>query len=158
MFLRRNGPYPEVPLRRGSFRGPNRCRFLIDFASGSLKSSLKALGDHSSCYSELRILIRYRQVRPKFEFASKFGGQARVLTWSFCCTILTVFANGDLKLSLTSLGGLKLSLHSLCLGWRVGIVYTHSFGDRPRGKHNDLTLPYLKLVLIIVILYYITLD
>ena len=39
----------------------------------------------------------------------------------------------------------KYHLHSICYGWRVGIVYTHPHGDRPRGRHSDLTLPYLTL-------------
>ena len=170
--------------------GPNQCRILIVFATGGLKLSFKALGGHKNCYSELRILISCRHGCPKFWFASKIGGQTRVLTWSFCCTILVAFANGGLSVPLnilkwlqscyserriligrrhvtpefwfaskfsgqtqvltwsfccTILIAFQVSLHSLCYGWRVGIVYTHSFGDRPRGRQNNLTLPYLKL-------------
>ena len=36
----------------------------------------------------------------------------------------------------------KYHLHSICLGWRVGIVYTHSLGDRPRDRHDNLKLGY----------------
>ena len=36
----------------------------------------------------------------------------------------------------------KYHLHSICYGWRVGIVYTHPHDDRPRGRHSDLTLNY----------------
>ena len=52
----------------------------------------------------------------------------------------------------------KYHLHSICLGWRVGIVYTHPHGDRPRGRHSHLTFPYLKLVEYNDLVYYITLD
>ena len=69
-----------------------RCTILIVFAKGGLKLSFKALGGHTNCYSELRILISCRHRCPKFSFASKAGGQARLLTWSFRCTILIVFA------------------------------------------------------------------
>ena len=66
--------------------GPNQCRILIVFATGGLKLSFNAAGGHKNCYSERRILISCRHGCPKFWFASKTGGQTRVLTWSFRCT------------------------------------------------------------------------
>ena len=171
------------------------CTSLIVFANGGLKLSFKASGGHKNCHSELRILSSLRRATPKFWLASKIGGQTRVLTWSFCCTILVAFANGGLSVSLnilkwlqscyserriligrrhvtpkfwfaskfsgqtqvltwsfccTILIAFQVSLHSLCYGWRVGIVYTDSFGDRPRGRHSDLTWPYLTLPYLIL--------
>ena len=73
---------------------------LIVFANGDLKVSFRASGGHRRCHSELRILSSLRRVTPKFWFASKVGGQSRVSTWSFCCTMLVAFANGGLKVSL----------------------------------------------------------
>ena len=118
------------------------CTILVAFANGGLSVPLNILKWLQSCYSERRILIGRRHVTPKFWFASKFSGQTQVLTWSFCCTILIAF---------------QVSLHSLCYGWRVGIVYTHSFGDRPRGRQNNLTLPQIRLFYL-MILYYLILT
>ena len=42
--------------------------------------------------------------RPKFEFASKFGGHPCLCTWSFCCSILILFANAGLKSSFKAVG------------------------------------------------------
>ena len=59
------------------------------------------------CYSKLRILICRRRVIPIFWLASKFSGQTRVLTWSFCCTILIPVQMDALSSSFKALGDPK---------------------------------------------------
>ena len=126
-------------MASGSFCGPNQCRIPIVFANGGLKSSFKALGDHKSCHSELRILISLScdtkiLIRIK-NWWSNSGVDLVVLLHDSRCLC---------KWRPQSVVQHPLGGHSLYFGWRVGIVYTHSLGDRPRGSHSDLTyLTYL---------------
>ena len=83
------------------------CTILIAFANGGLRVSFNSRRWPQSCYSELRILIGRRHVAPEFWFASNFSGQTRVLTWSFCCTILIPVQMDALSSSFKSLGDPK---------------------------------------------------
>ena len=74
----------QTPLLTWSFR----CTILIAFANGGLNVSFRAFCGHKKCHSELWILIRCRRGWPKFWFASKIGGQYRVLTGRFVAICL----------------------------------------------------------------------
>ena len=71
------------------------------------QSVVQSLMWPQNCDSELRILIGRRHVTPEFWFASKFSGQTRVLTWSFCCTILIPVQMDALSSSFKALGDPK---------------------------------------------------
>ena len=130
------------------------CTILIPVQMRALSSSFKALGDPKTCHSELRVLYCICGTESSWPKASRYHCIPYVMGggWELCIHIRVVTAPAANRITLPylTLPYLYFALPCLALPYPTLPYLTVLYPTVPYF--------YLKLVLNIAIVYYITLD